>query len=123
MPTLSEKVITAMLGSVGVTGAVAQRVYRMRAPQDVKQPYIVVWMPTHVRHSHLRGMTELENPVVRFDFFGLNFMQLDELRETVIDLMSQTFGAVYRFGAELYEDDTRLYHLMADFSVWHTKGS
>lgn len=123
MATISEKVVTALLMSTSVTDAVAQRVYRMRAPQDVKQPYIIVWMPTHIRLGHLRGMTNLENPVVRFDFFGLNFMQLDALRETVIDLMSQTFEATYRFGTELYEDDTRLYHLMADFSLWHVKGS
>lgn len=123
MATLSEKVVTALLTTSGVTSEVMQRVYRMRAPQDVRQPYIIVWMPTHVRLGHLRGMTDLENPLIRFDFFGLNFMQLEALRETVIDMMSDTFGATYRFGTELFEDDTRMYHLVADFSVWHTKGS
>lgn len=123
MASLSEKVITALNGSTGVTSVVGQRFYRMRAPQDVKVPYIIVWMPSHERVSHMRGVTNLEYPVIRFDFFGANFKQLDELRDSVITLMAQTFGATYRFGTELYEDDTRLFHLMADFSVWNTVGS
>lgn len=123
MPTLSEKVITALHGNAAVVAAVGTRCFRMRAPQDVKPPYIIVWMPTHQRIDHLRGVTNLENPVIRFDMFGTNFMQLDALRDSIIELMAQTFGATYRFGTELYEDDTRMFHLMADFSVWNTVGS
>lgn len=125
MATLSDKLVT-MLGDTRITDVVGDRVYRMRAKQGTREPYIILWMPTHERVGHLRGTTNLEHPVVRFDLFGLNFPILDQLRDTIIDMMTDTngpFGAIYRFGTELYEDDTRLYHLMADFSVWHKVGS
>lgn len=124
MATLSDKLIT-MLADVRITNVVGNRSYRMRAPQGTRDPYIILWMPTHERVGHLRGVTNLEHPVVRFDLFGGDFRQLDALRDTIIEMMTDPsgFGAIYRFGTELYEDDTRLYHLMADFSVWHTVGS
>ena len=52
-------------------------------------------------------------------------MQIDALRDTIIAMMDAApkFSSVYKLGAELYEDDTRLYHLVADFSVWHYKGT
>ena len=125
MSTLSEKIMV-LLGDPSVTSIVGTRSYRMRAPQSqtiIKDPYIIVWFPTHEQVGHLRGVTNLEHPVVRFDMFGSVFPPIDTLRATIINLMCSQMGAVYRFGTELYEDDTRLYHLMADFSVWHTIGT
>jgi len=123
MPILREKVMTLLDGSNDVLSVVAKRYYSMRAPQGTIAPYITIEMPTLVISGHLRGITKLENGIIRFHFFGLNYLQLDTLRNTIIQLMTgtSTFQAIFTFGTELYEDDTRYFHLIADFSVWHDR--
>lgn len=120
---LRDKVISLLDGASAVRAVVGQRYYSLRAPQTVLQPYIIISMPTHAITSHLKGVTKLENAQVRFDIFGPSYPQLTMLKELIVDMMDQssTFSSVYTFGSEMYEDDTKLYHLVFDFSVWNDR--
>ncbi len=125
MTTIREDVITLMAATSAITsviGAQPMRAFTLRAAQGTAKPpavpYIIISIPTHRIETHLRGPTGLENPLIRFDLYGTNLLQLDNLRRALVQMMN-TLNGIYRFGTELYEDDTRLYHLVADFSVWH----
>lgn len=120
---LRDKVISLLDGTAAVRAVVGQRYYSLRAPQAALQPYIIISMPTHAIATHLSGVTKLENAQVRFDIFGPSYPQLTMLKELIIDMMdkSPSFSAIYSFGSEMYEDDTRLYHLVFDFSVWNDR--
>lgn len=121
--TLRESIILLLGTTDGVTDIVGHRFFSGRAPQETKPPYMIVSMPTHSLVSHLRGVTALENGIIRFDLFGKMYLELDRLRDQIIAMMNQAteFASIHRFGTELYEDDVQLHHLVADFSVWHDR--
>jgi hypothetical protein len=121
MASLSETLASLLAVETAVTNIVGTRIFRLRARQGTPVPYLLISMPSHKVPSHLRGLINLQSPIVRFDMYGTNFLPLDTLRDSLITMMDQQLNAVYVFGTELYEDDTQFYHLVADFSVWHDR--
>lgn len=124
---LREKIIALLAATSNVTSVIggqpSMRAFAMRAPQGTRIPYLLITMPAHNIGSHLRGVTKLENPTIRFDMYGTNILELEALRDALIEMMNAAtqLQAVYSFGTELYEDDTRYYHFVADFSVWNDR--
>lgn len=121
---LAEKVIQLLGSDSAITNVMAQRFYRIRVPQTTTAPYIVVAAISERRISHLRGVTPLERVVTRFHLFGTNYLQLKSVRSAIIDLL---FNSGLASGdpmmEELYEDDTKVYHLVLDLSLWNRIGS
>jgi hypothetical protein len=118
---LKEEVITLIDGTAPVVAVLGNRYYSLRAPQNTLTPYCIISMPTHSIVGHLKGVTKLEKAQIRFDLYGPSYPQLTALKESIVGMMDQAsaFSASYWFGSEMYEDDTRFYHLTFDFSVWH----
>jgi hypothetical protein len=118
---LKEKVITLIDGTAPVVAVLGNRYYSLRAPQGTTTPYCIISMPTHNIVGDLKGVTKLEKAQIRFDLYGPSYPQLTALKESIVDMMNEAtaFSSVYSFGSEMYEDDTRLYHMTFDFSVWN----
>jgi len=117
-----EKIRDTLVNDSAVAAIVGQQVYAMRALQTTVPPYILTSVASHVHENTLEGIDETtDHARVRCDLFGPSYKQLTDLEEAVRNAIHATpaFSAQYIFGFELYEDDTQLYHLVLDFSVWH----
>jgi hypothetical protein len=76
---------------------------------------------THSVETHLKGLSDLENGRIRFDLYGSSYTQLQDLAQAITDAVvsASGFKALPIFDFEMFEDDTQLYHLVHDFSVWN----
>jgi len=120
MSTLATDLVTALASTAGVTTEVGARYFNIRAPQTTLSPYVVFSMPTSTPINHLRGHAGEEIFTVRFDIYGKNYGQLEAIRSALIGMMWNAFHSVPGFAARLFEDDTALFHLVQDFSTWHS---
>src|ERR1043166_9722032 len=120
MTDLNDELYSLLSATNDVTNIIGRRFYTFRAGQGTKPPYLVIEMPAHTVPSHLRGATNLENDIARFHLFGKDRSELRRLRTALIAMMDNPdaaglsppvdFTSVYRFGTELPEDDTQMYH-------------
>lgn len=118
--TIRAEVRDYLLALPAISNTLGSRLHALRAP-NTTTPYGLLSVQAHDAIGHLRGVTKLENVRMRLDLFGENYAQLVTLSEAVIDAMASAsgFASTYVFGTELYEDDTRLFHVILDFSVWN----
>lgn len=112
--------LAALESAAAVTAIVGQRIYGLHAA-STGLPYIIISVLSHEHSPHLRGVSELDHARMRCDLYGEDFNQLVTLEAAVRAAIqgAATFQAQYVFGFELYEDDTKLYHLVLEFSLWH----
>lgn len=115
--SISTAVYDALVRDTTISGAVTG-VYRLRAPENTDAPYIILQAANARRETHLQGVTQLERSEQRVHLFGPDYTALESLRNTIIDRMSSSLGAIHLLSVEMYEDDVRLFHLVADFVIW-----
>lgn len=114
---IKAQVLSALTGSPPV----AARVYWLRAPLKVETPYVVLSILSETRDPTLQGNIAQARIRLRIDFFGENYTELQDLDAEVRAVMAaaSVFVSLHAFASELYEDDTRLYHLVSEFSIFH----
>lgn len=113
------KIQRVLAGAVGTQ--VGNRIYLLRAKQGSPTPYVLHSTVTHTQVQHLRGLSTLENPRVRVELYGENYPALRQMQDLIrVALLSAVdFSAVYVFCTESFEDDTQLFHLVSEYSIWH----
>lgn len=122
--------MTFLLAQSGVTALVSDRIYFVRADQDVETPYIVVTKISGVReHSH-DGSSELAHPRFQISVFGTTYSSCKSVTAAVQAALQGykgamsdvTVGAVfYDNETDTYESDTGLFQIITDYTIWHTE--
>lgn len=120
------KVRDTLLSDASVGAIVDTRIYALRAPQDVPTPYVLLSTISYESINTLAGRTGLETARVRCDLYGSSYNELvgeSGLVEAICAALDAAtdFSALFVFGTELFEDDTKLYHVVLDFSVWYDR--
>ena len=108
---VADSTVASMLGT-------PIRLFALHAPQGIAEPYAIVEMPSHLVVNTLQFMNILENVRMSFHMYGTSYTALVLLKDWLEFLMDAA-GHIYIFGTEVFEDDTEMYHLIFDFSVWN----
>jgi hypothetical protein len=122
VPGFKELMRAQLVADTAVSAIIGEKLWALKAKKGTSPPYATFTVAAYTREGHLRGTTKLENARIRFDLYGGNYPELDDLADAIAASLNNTSGftAQLVFGFEMYEDDTQLYHLVRDFSVWHT---
>lgn len=128
---IEQALMTFLKAQSDVTDLVSTRIYFVRAPQDVSEPYIVVSKVSGPReHSH-EGGDGMASPRFQLSSFSTSYATVKGIAaalQTVLQGYSGTMGGesgvkvgniLYSNEVDLYEEDTRLHHVAADYIIWH----
>lgn len=128
---IEQAIITALLADSALIAVVGQRIYPVLAPQDIEAPYVVINKISGPRNHSMGGSSHLVNPRFQFSCFATTYAvakQVSGLIQTVLQGYSGTLGGVggvavngcfYEDETDMYEDDTKLFHVALDFKLWH----
>ena len=101
---------------------VSGRCYPLNAPDPVAKPYIVYSVVSDVTENTLDGDSGMSNTRVQVDVYGKSYGEAKGLAGkagTVKTAMAgAAFSNIHLASRDLYENDTQLYHVAMDFSVW-----
>lgn len=130
---IEQALITYLLAQSGITDYVGDRIYQVRALQNARTPYLVVTKISGVReHSH-DGSSELAHPRFQFSAFSTTYNEAKNIIaavQTALQGYSGTMGGgsgvsvgacFYENEADYYEIETKLFHVLADYVIWHTE--
>lgn len=128
---IEQALMTYLLAQSGITALVSTRIHFARAPQDVANPYIIVIKIDAPReHSH-DGSSQLAHPRFQLSIFASTYSQAKNIAAAVqaaLQGYSGTMGGaggvavgnvLYEDENDLYEEETRLFHVACDYIIWH----
>ena len=125
MTTPTEAIHTALTSFTNLTALVSTRVYTLVMPQDSLYPAVVISKVSQLRENTMSnsGGNGVENQRCRVAIFDSTLASCEAVAEQIrlafISYESANFKAVQVFNLDLYEDDTKLYHVVVDYSVWY----
>ncbi len=123
MSTFAEKVRTELVAASAVTALVGERIYPGKAPQGAAAPYVVVTTISDVPESSFTGTTdeELRDARVQVDSYAAGYLDAHAVAKAVKDVVGNLkrpdLCGVYLTARDLYDDETELRRVSADFSV------
>lgn len=114
-----------------LTALVGERIYYVRAPQDVDTPYLVFFKVTALRpHSH-EGGSGLAYSRFQLSCFANSYYEAKQMAwalQAALQGFSGTMGGAegteiggcfYDNEQDNYEPEMRLYHIAVDYLIWH----
>ena len=121
MSQVEPKIYTLLSGDALIAALVATRIYPVILPQDVTLPAISYSRVSGGQVNSFDGYSDLENPRIQIDVWGETYASVQALAALVHTVMdgATTFGALLESDMDFYEDDTLIYRVSMDFSVWN----
>lgn len=121
MSQVEPKIYTLLSSDPSIAAIVSTRVYPVWLPQDVTLPAICYSRVSGGQVNSLTGYSGLENPRIQIDVWGEAYSTVQTLAALVHAAMdgATTFGALLESDLDFYEDDTLIYRVSMDFSVWN----
>jgi len=123
--------ITFLKAESGITDLVSSRIHFVKAPQDIAKPYLIIIKISSPRdHTH-DGASGLAHPRFQFSAFATTYSEAKEIIAAVQAALQGYSGimggdgGVYVNGCfyddenDFYETETNLYHVSADYILWH----
>lgn len=114
-------IYTHLAGQAGVSALVGARIYPLIMPQDGALPALVYTIVSAVPINSLGGFSGLINPRVQIDCWAKTYGQAKALAEAVhqaMDTRNANFDALLIDMRDDYEEDTKLYRVLQDYSIW-----
>lgn len=124
-------ILTELGNASALTALVSNRIYYVRAPQNVTTPYIVFFKVSSIRnHSH-DGSSHLAVSRFQFSIFADTYKECKDIAVQIQSSLQGKSGNVgdspyvavgsifYLDETDMYETDTGLYHVAVDYEVTH----
>jgi hypothetical protein len=125
--------MTALNATAGLTALVSTRIYFVKAPQDVTNPYVVVSKISGVREHAHEGASGLAHPRFQCSVFATTYKEAKSIAvqiQTALQGHSGTIGGAggvevngifYDDEVDFWEEEHGLYHIAMDFRIWHNE--
>jgi hypothetical protein len=98
---------------------VSGRCYPLTAPDPVVKPYIVFSTISDVQLNSLDGYSGIAEKRIQVDVYTTGYGVAKTLALSVKTAMATTLPAsIHLSSQELFENDTQLYRVTMDFSIW-----
>ncbi len=125
---IEQAIRDTLVADSDVTALVGSRVHFAQAPQDVASPYIVLTKISGVRdHAH-DGATGLAHARIQLSAFATTYYEAKQIVQAAQDVLQaysglmgtvQVDSCLYENETDMFETDTRLYHVTSDYVIWH----
>lgn len=96
---------------------ITDKVTPLMLPQNATYPAITYFNVTPVPINHLKGESDTQNARIQVDIWAESYSEVKSLYLEVKTSMS-AISSLFLGANEVYEDETKLYRLSLDFSVW-----
>lgn len=118
---LEAKIFSLLTTTTTITATMGNRIYPVRAPQNVAFPYAVYQRISGGQLSGLEGYLTLENPRIQIDVYSTSYSQVKTLAESIHTQMetSTDFKNTLANDSDIYEDELNAYRITMDFSCWN----
>ena len=112
--------VAALLNDV-LAGIATGGVWNLRAAQNTPAPYIVWQRIVAVVNNSTTGASNLQNMRVQIDAYAPDALTAATLGESIqIAMAESAINNVCLSAQDFFEDDTHLYRVSQDFSLWLT---
>jgi len=102
-----------------LAGLASGGAWNQRAPQNTVPPYIVWGRVTSVTNNAMEGASTLQNTRVQIDVYATSYATADATAAAIEAAISASgLTSVKLSEQDFYEDDTKLYRVSQDFSIW-----
>lgn len=110
--------VAALLNDV-LAGIATGGVWNLRAAQNTPAPYIVWQRIVAVVNNSTTGASNLQNVRVQIDAYAPDALTAATLGESIqIAMAESAINNVCLSAQDFFEDDTHLYRVSQDFSLW-----
>ena len=128
---MEEGLVGLLLNYAPLTALASQRVYWLRAPQNVAKPYVVLQVITAIPDVSHSGPNGLVAGRVQADCYGTTYNSAKGVARAVTNRLSgfkgvysgTIFDGVFKDAErDEYEDDEspeKLFRVSIDFIIWH----
>lgn len=113
--TISSDLFTALVNNT----AVGARVFPLTAPDQVIRPYITYQRIASNSENVLSGNAQLTNTRMQIDIYADTYAQALSIFQQIILIMATFKQSISINDRDIYEDATKLYRVLAEYSIWH----
>ena len=92
--------------------------WNLRAAQNTVAPYIVWQRVVSTINNSTLGVSDVQNTRVQIDAYAREYPVVDALACAIAAAIAGGFNGVKLSEQDFFEDETRLYRISQDFSVW-----
>ena len=92
--------------------------WNLRAAQNTVAPYIVWQRVVSTINNSTLGVSDVQNTRVQIDAYARDYPAVDALACAIAAAVAGVFNGVRLSEQDFFEDETRLYRISQDFSVW-----
>ena len=131
MMQIEQAVLKELLADSGVTDLISERLYYVKAPQDVVKPYVIFFKASGPREYSHDGVSALARPRFQFSCFATTYYEAKQIAEAIRAAIEAFNGIMGGAGgaevgscfcineSDIYEDNTQLFHVAVDYLIWH----
>lgn len=128
---IEQAILTELGKNSTLTGLVSSRIYYVKAPQDVTEPYIVFFKVSSPRNHSYSGSSHLAESLFQFSVFSTTYTEAKSIVaqiQTSLQGFTGTMGTTpgvyvgscfFDNETDLYENETKLFHIALDFTMLH----
>ena len=125
---IEQALLTELLTVTALTALIDDKLYYVKAPQDVEEPYVVFFKVSAPREHSLTGASGLATARFQFSTFAETYYQAKQIAQQIqlaLQGMNKVIGGVGGVYANiLYDNETdltedELYHIAQEFIVIH----
>lgn len=111
-----------LVADSSIVTLVGQKLFPNAAPQGTAAPFVVLQVVSDVPENTLENTDSLSNSRVQIDCYAERYLDAQAVAAAVDAVMkalsSPDLSAWREVSRDLYEDETQLHRVSADFSVW-----
>lgn len=127
---IEQALLTELLNVAALTALIDDKLYYVKAPQDIQEPYIVFFKVSSPREHSLTGPSGLATARFQFSIFSTTYQeakQIAGLIQTALQGQNKIIGGaggvyaniLYDNEQDLTEDE--IYHVAQEFIVLHNE--
>ena len=103
-----------------LAGLASGGAWNLRAAQNTVAPYIVWQRVIQATNNSTSGASNLQNTRVQIDVYAKDYPTADSVATSIESSIAAAFNSVKLSEQDFFEDDTKLYRISQDFSLWTT---
>lgn len=130
---IEQAILKELIGTSGLTALVGQRIYYVKAPQDIESPYVVFSKLSAPREHDHDGASGLASARFQLSIFALTYREVKLIArqiQSVLQAFKGTMGgdggvsvngAFYQNEIDFWEENIKLYHTDCDYLIWYNE--
>lgn len=115
--SIETDLVTQLKANTDLTNLVGTRIYPLKAPQNVVNPYVIYRVISDVSNQCLGGVTFENDARFQIDCWSTKYSEVKAIKEAVLNAI-EGFKSSYGINVmDDYEDETLLYRQLIDFKL------